>query len=348
MKELSVVNIYLSWNCNFKCIHCWVDGGTSCENVALDADTCIDMLEKALLLGLEHVKLTGGEPLLFMDTIFPILTWCDDNDISVTIETNGSVITEQFAACIVERDVSISISVNGFDSPSHDNFVVCNGSFVKVIDNINILKKYGVNFQIITCVYDGNKQNLEKIVALCKELGALSLKINPITDIGRGEDLYQSKKIDDYIAIKDLVPIVHGLSKSYGIEIFLHVPPAFRGFNTLKSAGGKSCAYKNMLSILPDKSLALCGYGGVNEATTWGKYGADFDLAHFWKNNEGVNLLRDEVRLEGVCKQCVHQKSCQGDCKALAMNRYGSWNSPNPMCQELFENGMFPQSRIFP
>ena len=57
MYELNILNFYLSWACNHKCIHCWVEGCP--ENVEyLDTNVCIDILEKALPLGLKSIKIT--------------------------------------------------------------------------------------------------------------------------------------------------------------------------------------------------------------------------------------------------------------------------------------------------
>lgn len=69
MHELNILNFYLSWACNHKCIHCWVEG--SPENIEyLDANICIDILEKALPLGLKSIKITGGDPTL--TTLTPV------------------------------------------------------------------------------------------------------------------------------------------------------------------------------------------------------------------------------------------------------------------------------------
>ena len=77
-----------------------------------------------------------------------------------------------------------------------------------------------------------------------------------------------------------------------------------------------------------------------------GTYTPDFDLKGFWENNEEIKILRSVNSIEGVCKECVHQKVCRGDCKAIAVSHYNKWDAPNPNCQELYDSGCFPKSRL--
>jgi radical SAM protein with 4Fe4S-binding SPASM domain len=347
MYELNIINFYLSWACNYKCIHCWVEG--SPDNVEyLEADICINILEKALSLGLKNIKVTGGEPLLYIDTIMTIFEWCNDHDVNIVMETNGSLLKETFIEkYLKDKNVELSVSLNGYNNETQDKFVNNNGSFNRVLKNLKLLNKYDVKFQIITTIFKNNILDIEKVIGLCKNYNPTSIKINPIISIGRGDTLFNENKLLKSIDIKELIPVIDTLSIKYGIKIFLHLPPSLRSFSSLKCFGFNNCSFLNMLSILPDKSLALCGYGGINKDTIWGYYTKDLDLKYFWENNEGLEILRSADNIKGVCEECIHHKTCRGDCKAIAINHYSYWNAPNPICQELFDNGDFPKSRLF-
>lgn len=346
MYQLNIVNLYLSWTCNHKCIHCWVEGSSE-KNQQLDLDTCLKFLNDSLQLGLKTVKITGGEPLVFIDIVKSIINWCDINNISVAIESNGSLLTEDFIKnYLVNKNVDLSISLNGFNNETHDYFVQNIGSFDKVTNNLLLLKKYKISYLIITSLYKNNKDDLEKVISLSSKLGAREVKINPIVSIGRGEYLLKENKVLNSNELKELVPIVDGYSKKYSIPIFLHVPPSIRSFSSLKCYGINVCAYKNMISLLPDKSISLCGYGGVNPEAVWGVYSSEFDLKDFWNNNDKIKILRAIDKTKGICSNCVHESLCHGDCKAASMNKYCSWDSPNPICQDLADKGLFPRSRM--
>ena len=346
MYELNILNFYLSWACNHKCIHCWVEGCP--ENVEyLDTNVCIDILEKALPLGLKSIKITGGEPLLYMDTVMAIFDWCNDHNVNVVMETNGSLLNETFIKkYLKDKNVDLSVSLNGYNSETHDQFVVSSGSFKRVLANMAMLNENNVRFQIITSIFKDNVSDIEKVVEICKDYNPTTLKINPIISIGRGNVLQKENRVLNFRDIKEMVSVVYELSKKHNIKIFLHVPPSMRSFSALKCFGINVCSYLNMLSLLPDKSLALCGYGGVNKDTIWGTYTPDFDLKGFWENNEEIKILRSVNSIEGVCKECVHQKVCRGDCKAIAVSHYNKWDAPNPNCQELYDSGCFPKSRL--
>lgn len=346
MYELNILNFYLSWACNHKCIHCWVEG--SPENVEhLEVDLCIDILEQALPLGLKSIKVTGGEPLLYMDTVEAIFDWCNNHNINVIMETNGSLLNEAFIRrYLKDKNVDLSISLNGYNCETHDQFVASKGSFNKVLANLAMLNAFNIKFQLITSIFKDNVLDIEKVVEICKDYNPIILKINPIVSIGRGNALMKEDRTLNYRDIKELVPVVDELSKKYTMKIFLHVPPSMRSFSSLKCFGVNVCSYLNMLSLLPDKSLALCGYGGVNEDTIWGNYTSDFNLKDFWDNNEGIRLLRSIDAIDGICDKCVHKKVCRGDCRAIAVSHFNKWDAPNPNCQNLYNNGCFPKSRL--
>ncbi|MDR0553414.1 MAG: radical SAM protein [Treponema sp.] len=343
---MSNINLYLSWACNHKCVHCWVEG--SPDNVEhLEADICIDLLSKALPLGLRRIKITGGEPFVFMNSVETILDWCHEHEVSAAMESNGTLLTEAFInRYLLNKQVNLSVSLNGYDAKSHDDFVNYKGSFDKVISSLNMLRKKGVAIEIITSIYKENIYGLEETIKLCVKYNPSMIKINPIISIGRGDVLLQEHKILDFVDIKALSVKVDEYAECYKTKIFLHVPPAVRSFNALKCFGAGTCSYLNMLSLLPDKSLALCGYGGVNREMVWGTYNKEFELKTFWENNTAINAMRNAKHIDGVCGQCIHQKVCRGECKAIAVNHFNRWDAPSPFCQELFDRGNFPRTRL--
>jgi len=345
MYDLRYVNMYLTWMCNHRCIHCWVEGSPEFSE-SLDKETAIDFLSKALPLGLKNMKITGGEPLLFEETVSAIIDFCKKNNIDVTMETNGTLLSDKFVNdYLIDNKINISISLNGYDRESHDNFVLYKGSFDVVLSNIKKLSELGVSYQIITSIYEDNVNDLEKVIELCSKYKPSIIKINPIRSIGRGSELNETKAVD-FSTLRELANQTDKYAEKYGVKVFFHGPPVVRSFSALKCYSANSCNYLNMLSILPDKSIALCGYGGVNKDIIWDTYNLNYDLEYFWLNSKELETLRKMNEINGVCKECVHGKVCKGDCKAIAFNYYGKWDAPSPNCQNLYDTGKFPKSRL--
>jgi len=87
--QLSSLYLYLADQCNLSCRHCWISPGFSQDQ---KDGIYIEYLKKAILeakgLGLQSVKLTGGEPLLYRD-IYALLEFLAAEEIDILIETNG-------------------------------------------------------------------------------------------------------------------------------------------------------------------------------------------------------------------------------------------------------------------
>src|SRR4030043_2399469 len=97
--QLSSLYLYISDQCNLSCRHCWISPGFSQDQ---KDGISIEYLKKTILeakeIGLQSVKLTGGEPLLYRD-IYALLAFLAAEEIDILIETNGTLINNS----ILER-----------------------------------------------------------------------------------------------------------------------------------------------------------------------------------------------------------------------------------------------------
>ena len=114
---LNMYYVYLTGGCNLACQHCWITptyqahGGTGGH---LDYDLFALAIEEGLPLGLSGVKLTGGEPLLHPDFI-RIVDLLREKNLDLTIETNGTLMTDSLAHYLKEKSTLsfISVSLDG-------------------------------------------------------------------------------------------------------------------------------------------------------------------------------------------------------------------------------------------
>ena len=153
-----------------------------------------------------------------------IFDWCNDHNVNVVMETNGSLLNETFIKkYLKDKNVDLSVSLNGYNSETHDQFVVSSGSFKRVLANMAMLNENNVRFQIITSIFKDNVSDIEKVVEICKDYNPTTLKINPIISIGRGNVLQKENRVLNFRDIKEMVSVVDELSKKHNIKIFLHI-----------------------------------------------------------------------------------------------------------------------------
>jgi sulfatase maturation enzyme AslB (radical SAM superfamily) len=125
--------LYLSASCNLRCRHCWITpefSDTPAPGKTVDPNALRDAVIEAKTLGLAHVKLTGGEPLLhpqFKEIVDMLTT----EGLSISMETNGTLITEEMAHYLKEKTNMdfVSVSIDSSVAAEHDAFRGVRGAF---------------------------------------------------------------------------------------------------------------------------------------------------------------------------------------------------------------------------
>lgn len=346
--------LYLTNGCNLRCRHCWisptfVDGKPS-PGDCLDFELLKDAVIAAKSIGLVNAKLTGGEPLLHPGFV-RIVDYLSDQNISLTMETNGTLIDPDLARHLKEQTRIWHVAVS-LDSPRpsyHDWFRGVEGAFDKAVAGIKHLVAAGYQPQIIMCPHRGNLHEIDDLVQMAVDLGAGSVKFNPVTSAGRGTSM---KKKGDLLDFDEVLRLVHyinqDLQRRTPISLNIMVPPALLSISELLAVG-KTCGTCNVLSILGilgSGEMALCGIGRTIPALCFGRLGED-DLKEVWINHPELKALRAGMagQFPGICGDCIHASRCLMHCVAQNYVENGELLSPSPMCIEAARRGAFPPSR---
>ncbi len=343
--------IYLTGGCNLACRHCWLapsfqpDGDTGGH---LDYQLFALAIDEGKPLGLNHVKLTGGEPLLHPD-FTRLIDLLEKREISLTIETNGTLITESLARYLKEKSTltHISVSLDGATPEIHDAFRGVKGSFEKACQGIRHLVDAGYRPQIIMSIHQGNVSEIEALVKLAEKLGATSVKFNLIQPTGRGKLMANHGEILD---INQLVKtgrwIENRLQKETSIRLHYSWPMAFYSLKSLFNLDGYSCRIFNILGILHDGQLAMCGIGIQVPELCYGVLGKN-KIRDVWTSNKTLVELRSTIPrdLEGICADCIFRYRCLGTCVAENYHLGKKLTAPYWFCQMAYEAGYFPSSR---
>ena len=189
---------------------------------------------------------------------------------------------------------------------------------------------------------------MKDTVTFAAALGASSVKINPVNAIARAGSMERS---DETLSVKETIDFYNYLTgelkEEKSVKVVFDIPPAFR---PIKEAGREhfgSCGIFNILGILGDGRISICGIGSVADALVLGKVGDD-RIKDIWHNSQVLKDIRADVpsRLEGICGRCIFKSYCLGKCRAGAYYLGGSIRAPLGFCQTAYEEGHFPGSRM--
>lgn len=348
---LSSVYLYFSSGCNLACRHCWIDPEFSAQgNPATDLplDKITAALEECIPLGLGHVKITGGEPFIRED-IFGLLDYLVSKKLNITIETNATLIKEKEARAIKNAGVSqVSVSIDAPTESLHEELRQVKGSFKAAVEGVKHLKEAGVkNLQIIMCLWRNNAHALMDMAYFTKDLGANSLKINPITPSYRSDKMREDSLL---FSVREIIEIYQKLSPDFqqsGIKVLFDIPPAFFSLEDFRKDRPGACGIKNLLGIIADGSISICGIGKVVDKLVLGRIGKDV-IADIWKDNPVLKQIREEIprKMEGVCGKCIFRFYCLGKCRAMVFYETENLLAPFSVCQQAYEQGLFPLGRL--
>jgi len=348
---LTSLYLYLSERCNLRCRHCWVSPQAleDEDEQVMDLAVLTRTIAAAKELGLGAVKLTGGEPFLRKD-IVELLRFLHGEGLNIDIESNGTLIDRDMARVIKECEVrQVSVSLDGAQAAQHEKLRGTNGCHGKSVAALHYLRAEEITTQVIMSLYEENIPEIESLAALCDDLDVPSFKINPVMPTGRGEKVFQRRENVD---IEELIRIDRwieaDLGSKYRTEINFCMPIGLKSLHAVTSNHLYECHILNILGILADGTVSLCGIGQTETDLNMGNIATD-DLTEIWRHHPLLQKLREETPLQlgGICGRCIFKFRCLGSCRACAYAASGDLRSPFFMCDEAYEKNLFPASRMY-
>jgi SynChlorMet cassette radical SAM/SPASM protein ScmF len=351
---LTTFYLYLTSGCNLRCRHCWitprfVDGEPSPGEV-LSPELLRSAVEQARPLGLSEAKLTGGEPLLHPQFV-EIVDLLTAEGIRTHMETNGTLIDAALARDLREETSLwfVSVSIDGPTAGIHDPFRGVAGSFDGAVHGFRHLVDVGYQPQLIMSVHRGNVEHVTDVVELALELGAGSVKFNPVTRSGRGIAMHERDEALDVVEILELAHFVRGeLQERSPIRLILSTPPALYSVGELVDWGpDQECHVRHILGILGSGDMALCGIGQTVPELCFGNL-EETEIREVWLRHPMLLKLREDLRGEypGLCRDCIHAHRCLTHCVAQNYVESGQLVTPHTLCAAAHERGLFPASRL--
>lgn len=342
---------YLTAGCNLACQHCWLSpshqsmGGTGGH---LDLELFKLALDEGMPLGLNHVKLTGGEPMLHPD-LLKMVEILREKGVGLTLETNGTLMTPEIAHYLRDKGnvYHVSISLDGAKADTHDPFRGVRGSFDKAVAGLKMLVAEGFRPQVIMSLHQGNVDEIEALVQQAEAWGAGSVKFNLIQPSGRGENFVRrGRGLDIRKMVKVGRWVEHDLQKRTGINLLYSWPMIFFSLDRLVKRGREACAIINILGVLPNGSLAMCGIGMAIPELTYGQLGRD-KIKDVWCENQVLQSIRTDIpgKLEEPCAGCLFKWQCLGHCIAENYFQSRKLTAPFWFCKLAESEGLLPVQR---
>ena len=176
------VQLDLTYRCNERCVHCYLDHDDHGEMTTAEI---IDLLDQLAEAGVFFLTLSGGEIFLRPD-LFEIVEHARRLMFSVKLKTNAVMIREAKAERIAELGVeSVQISVYSHRPEVHDAITKLPGSFRRTIEGARLLKPCGVKVSFANVLMKQNADDYAGVQALAAAEGVgynVDATITPMMD----------------------------------------------------------------------------------------------------------------------------------------------------------------------
>ena len=150
------LRVSITDRCNYKCVYCRT-GEVGAQYAELTTEDYLRLIRNFVALGIEKVRLTGGEPLLRRDLIEMVrelATWRTplNQPLDLAITTNGHLL-EDLAAPLKTAGLSrITVSMDAVDPDIFARITRVPGSFERVRDGIRAAQDAGLGPVKVNCV----------------------------------------------------------------------------------------------------------------------------------------------------------------------------------------------------
>ncbi|SNS73372.1 GTP 3',8-cyclase MoaA [Antarctobacter heliothermus] len=204
-RAISYLRVSVTDRCDFRCVYCMSENMTFLPKKELLTLEELDRMCTTFVgLGVEKLRITGGEPLVRRDvmTFFKGMTRHLESGAlkELTVTTNGSQLEKfasDLAACGVQR---INVSLDTLDEKKFAEITRW-GRLPQVLAGIRAAQKAGLRVKINTvALKDFNEDELFTLAHWCAEEGMdlTFIEVMPMGDLGN-ED-----RIGQYWSLKDL------------------------------------------------------------------------------------------------------------------------------------------------
>ncbi|MVX63776.1 GTP 3',8-cyclase MoaA [Clostridium chromiireducens] len=299
-RNIDYLRISITDKCNFRCKYCMPEDrvATLMNNEILTFDEIIKICKSASKLGIQKIKVTGGEPLL-RDDVTDLIRSIKELPLvkNVTLTTNGVFLYDKIHELKKAGINSINISLDTLIKEKF-NDITRRDKYDEVIRGIKEAQNIGVKIKINSVpIKNFNFDEIVNIAAISKDKN-IDVRFIEMMPIGLGESFKGISSIE----------ILNILEKEYGkfsrLEGSNGNGPAvyykneeFKGhIGFISAVSNEFCENCNRIRITADGFLKPCLC-----------YGTGLDLKGLIRNGINEKELTDEIK-KGILSKPEHHE----------------------------------------
>ncbi len=316
------VHLDLTYRCNERCVHCYLDHEDHGEMNTAEIKELMDQLTEA---GVFYLVFSGGEIFMRRD-LYELIEYARALMFCLKLKTNAFMIGEQEADRLAAMHLdAVQVSIYSHRSEVHDAITKLPHSLERSVAGIRRLRERGMRVIIANVLMMQNVADYAGVKALAVELGA-EYTIDPtITPMMSGDRSPMGLGIGG----EELQKVFRNSELVGNVDEFCAPPPAEIGDDALDqlpcSAGHTACYVSPYGDVYPCVQFPL-PTGNVRKEK----------FLDIWRGSAAMNEVRSiRARDLPVCSTCSHVGTCTR-CPGLAFME-GNMRGPSSAdCEKSF------------
>jgi cyclic pyranopterin phosphate synthase len=161
-RTITDLRVSITDRCNYKCVYCRT-GTEGAQFAELAIKDYLRMIRVFVALGIQKVRLTGGEPLLRKEIVSLVAQLAElrtssagqarpDQPLDIAVTTNGHLLAEMAAPLAFAGLTRITVSMDAVDSATFARITRVPGSFEKVLAGVRAAQRAGLGPVKVNCV----------------------------------------------------------------------------------------------------------------------------------------------------------------------------------------------------
>ncbi len=192
-KDNSPIPRVIAWqitlSCNSACLHCYTQAGRKRDDELTDKEV-FNLAKKIVALKVPYPVFTGGDPLLH-PLFFKLAEFFRKNNISLKVETNGTLLNEENIAKLIKIGFrAVEMSLDGARAETEEKLRP-GSDWGKTVSALKKLSEKGIKTEVLFIPTKLNIREIGKVVELAFSLGVSGFYVGKLMKAGRAVDNFR-------------------------------------------------------------------------------------------------------------------------------------------------------------
>jgi pyrroloquinoline quinone biosynthesis protein E len=318
----------LTHRCPLHCLYCSNPIEMQKTAEELTTEDWKRVFREAAELGVLHMHLTGGEPLVRKD-LAELIAAGREAGLYLNMITSGIGLTEERLAELVDAGLEhLQLSFQDLDEASANHIAGTKAHAIKLA-LAPVIRRFPIAFTVNLVVHRMNLDRLEQFIAMAEELGPDRLEIAHVQYYGwalKNRSLLMPTEKQVHRSLEVIAAAKERLQGRIQLD---NVFPDYFGSFPKACVGGWG---RQMILIDPVGQALPCHAATVIPNLTFDNVRAH-DLGWLWRESSAFQRFRGNAWMPQTCLACPRKERDFGGCRCQAFLLTGDPEAIDPVCR---------------